>query len=29
VQWSEGDFWLTLAGRVPADTLELLARRVH
>ncbi len=29
VQWSSGDFWLTLAGRVPADTLELLARRVH
>jgi hypothetical protein len=29
VQWSEGDFWLTLAGRVPADTLELLARRVR
>lgn len=29
VQWSAGDFWLTLAGRVPADTLELLARRIR
>lgn len=29
VQWSSGDFWLTLAGRVPADSLELLARRVR
>lgn len=29
MQWSSGDFWLTLAGRVPADSLELLARRVR
>ena len=28
VRWSSGEFWLTLAGRVPADSLELLARRV-
>jgi hypothetical protein len=28
LRWSSGDFWLTLAGRVPADSLELLARRV-
>ncbi len=29
VRWSSGEFWLTLAGRVPADSLELLARRVR
>jgi len=28
LRWSSGEFWLTLAGRVPADSLELLARRV-
>jgi hypothetical protein len=28
LRWSSGEFWLTLAGQVPADSLELLARRV-